>query len=184
MQRATIAGCVCLLCAVCARAQQPESSATIITFDAPGASRAPYQGTFATSINGAGIIAGYYIDANAVSHGFVRASDGAMTTFDAPEAGTGAGQGTFALSINAAGAIAGYYITAQNVARALIRTIGGTFTTFAAPGPAPRPIEEHSPWRSTTEARWWAITRTRAGITTVSCLPVQWRVLMRREPVR
>ncbi len=134
MQRATIAGCVCLLCAVCARAQQPESSATIITFDAPGASRAPYQGTFATSINGAGIIAGYYIDANAVSHGFVRASDGAMTTFDAPEAGTGAGQGTFALSINAAGAIAGYYITAQNVARALIRTIGGTFTTFAAPG--------------------------------------------------
>jgi hypothetical protein len=44
---------------------------TISDFDAPGSA-----GTSANSINGEGVIAGAYTDANIVWHGFVRAADG------------------------------------------------------------------------------------------------------------
>ena len=57
---------------------------------APG----PGQGTRAGNINPSKAIAGRYIDASDVSHGFLRAADGTITTFDAPGAGTGPGQGT------------------------------------------------------------------------------------------
>ena len=40
-------------------------------------------------------IAGRYVDASDVAHGFLRAPNGTITTFDAPNAGTGPGQGTF-----------------------------------------------------------------------------------------
>jgi hypothetical protein len=42
----------------------------------------PGQGTLPQSINPAGAITGYYTDASGLSHGFVRAPDGAITTFD------------------------------------------------------------------------------------------------------
>jgi hypothetical protein len=45
------------------------ASGTITGFDAPGATGS---GTFAWSINKAGAIAGYYVDKNSVSHGFLR----------------------------------------------------------------------------------------------------------------
>ena len=45
---------------------------TFVTFDVPGA----VSGTVGYGINPAGAIAGVYIDANFVQHGFVRASDG------------------------------------------------------------------------------------------------------------
>jgi hypothetical protein len=47
---------------------------TFATFDAPGANTAPgsFSGTFPYSINDAGVISGYYVDANNVAHGFVR----------------------------------------------------------------------------------------------------------------
>ena len=41
-------------------------------FDAPGAGIAQGQGTFATSINSKGMIAGYYVTADKVHHGFIR----------------------------------------------------------------------------------------------------------------
>ena len=72
-------------------------SPMIITFDAPGAGTGAGQGTTAVSISTSGAIAGWYIDANDVAHGFLRARGGTITTFDAPGAGTGAGQGTFGL---------------------------------------------------------------------------------------
>src|SRR5437868_6660354 len=65
-------------------------AATFTTFDAPGAGTGPGQGTFATSLNPAGAITGYYADANLVFHGFLRAPNGSLTAFDAPGAGTGA----------------------------------------------------------------------------------------------
>jgi hypothetical protein len=44
----------------------------VTSFDAPGAGGAAYSGTFGTGINDAGAVAGYYIDANSVYHGFLR----------------------------------------------------------------------------------------------------------------
>src|SRR5437762_3035556 len=54
------------------------NTATITTFDPPGATR-----TIALSINPAGAITGYYVDASSGFHGFLRAPDGTITTFDA-----------------------------------------------------------------------------------------------------
>jgi len=44
--------------------------------------RAYQQGTVASGINTAGVIAGYYYDALDVAHGFVRTAAGAITTFE------------------------------------------------------------------------------------------------------
>src|SRR5260221_3774381 len=64
-----------------------QQKATIITYDDPAAGTGQYQGTFATTINPGGVIAGYYLDVNNVYHAFVRASDGSFANFDAPGAG-------------------------------------------------------------------------------------------------
>jgi hypothetical protein len=40
-------------------------------FSAPGAGTGGGQGTYAYSINDAGVIAGYYVDASGVHHGFL-----------------------------------------------------------------------------------------------------------------
>lgn len=47
---------------------------TVIVFDAPGADQTPqdYNGTFTAGVNLEGAIAGYYVDVNYVSHGFIR----------------------------------------------------------------------------------------------------------------
>jgi hypothetical protein len=44
----------------------------ITTFDPPGAGTGSGQGTFCNQINPAGAIAGYYLDANNVFHGYLR----------------------------------------------------------------------------------------------------------------
>jgi len=71
------------------------SAPTFTTFDVTGAGTSALQGTGGLSINSAGIIAGSYIVAGNVTHGFVRAANGAITPFNAPGAGTGNNQGTF-----------------------------------------------------------------------------------------
>src|SRR5436309_1119905 len=111
-------------------------AATFTTFDVPGASTGSGQGTLATSINPAGVITGYYLDASGAFHGFLRAPDGSVTTFDAPGAGAGTDlrQGTFPKSINPSGAITGYYIDAGNVIHGFLRAPDGALTTFDAPG--------------------------------------------------
>src|SRR2546426_2696756 len=111
-------------------------AATFTTFDAPGAGTGFGQGTFAASINPAGAITGYYLDANGVFHGFLRAPDGSVTTLDAPGAGAGTDlrQGTFPKSINPAGAITGYYIDAGNLIHGFLRAPDGALTSFDAPG--------------------------------------------------
>src|SRR5436189_271055 len=114
---------------------RPES--TITTFDAPDAGTGPGQGTLAASINPAEAIAGCYIDASDVSHGFLRAPDGIITTFDAPNAGTGPGQGTIVFAVdclNPAGAITATSLDASNVYHGVLRAPDGSMTTFDAPG--------------------------------------------------
>ncbi len=115
---------------------------TFTEIDAPGAcSSGPscsYEGTFPESINPQGAVAGYYLDAGGVFHGFVRAPHGAITTFDAPGACSSgpscSNDGTVPYSINPAGEITGYYIDANNVSHGFLRGIFGRITTFDAPG--------------------------------------------------
>jgi hypothetical protein len=66
------------------------------------------------SINTTGVIAGDYVDASGVSHGFVRSATGTIASFDPPGA-QGALGGTFAPSINKAGVITGSYSGADGV---------------------------------------------------------------------
>ena len=67
------------------------ANGTITTFDAPGAgtntgTQSKSQGTVVTSMDSAGDVAGYYIDANIHHHGFIRTAGGTLTTIDAPAA--------------------------------------------------------------------------------------------------
>jgi len=57
-------------------------TATITSFDVPGAGTGFGQGTFPTAINPAGVITGYYLDAGSIPHGFLRARDGTFIPFD------------------------------------------------------------------------------------------------------
>ncbi len=105
-----------------------------ITFDAPGAGTSSGQGTSAFSINQSGTIAGFYLDASNVYHGFLRTQRGHITTFDAPGAGTGIFQGTLAYGSNPEGAIAGFYADSSYVYHGFVRAPDGHITTFDAPG--------------------------------------------------
>ena len=49
------------------------SASTLVKINAPGAGTAAGQGTVASVINASGVVAGYYVDANNVHHGFQRA---------------------------------------------------------------------------------------------------------------
>jgi hypothetical protein len=101
---------------------------TITTLNAPGAgtglspdTQDPL-GTKALSINGNGVIAGYYSDPNEVYHGFMVSASGAITTFNAPGAGTTEATGTYPRSINDNGVIVGYYSDSGDVYHGFQRT--------------------------------------------------------------
>jgi len=74
-------------------------------------------------INGKGEIAGYYSDANFVSHGFLRKANGRIVTFYI-------GQSTTASAINDKGWIAGFHDKMQGY----LRKPDGTVETIAPPG--------------------------------------------------
>ena len=128
--------CLCLLFAAGTVAQQEaagighSSKPTFITFEARGAGKGMRQGTVPLSINAAGTIAGYYIDANSARHGFVRAATGKITTFNVSGAGTGSNEGTFPIRINSLGVIAGYYVDGSNVYHGFERVATGKINKF------------------------------------------------------
>jgi hypothetical protein len=103
------------------------------TFDAPGAGRAPGQGTLGIGINDFGVIAGITRDANEVRHGFLRHPNGTFTIFNCPDAGTGATQGTQVHGLNAIGAVAGTCRDANYFDHPYVRDANGTFTTINFP---------------------------------------------------
>jgi hypothetical protein len=113
------------------------STFTFTTFDAPGAGTGMLQGTMGTSINDTGDIAGVYLTAPNVAHGFVRTvanGTASFTTFDAPGAGTSLNQGTFPASINTTGDVAGMYFDANNAYHGFARAAAsGTITPFDVP---------------------------------------------------
>ena len=91
----------------------------ITTFDPPGEGPQGL-GCFADcsmGLNDLGAITGSYLDANNVTHGYVRGPDGKFVTFDAPGADLTANDfnGTFPVSINDWGVVTGYYIDKNNV---------------------------------------------------------------------
>ena len=100
----------------------------IITFDVPGAGTRSSQGTVPMSINPAGTITGYYVDAGSIFHGFVRDKDGIITSFDAGP------NFTIPTSINPKGTITGSYQDASRVTHGFVRDKDGTITTFDVPG--------------------------------------------------
>lgn len=104
-----------------------------ITFEAPGAdtTAGSFNGTSPNSINDLGAITGFYLDASAVSHGFVRSPEGKFTTFDVPGAG---GFGSVPIAINLEGAVAGYYSDSNSSSHAFLRSPEGRFTTWIGPG--------------------------------------------------
>jgi len=61
-----------LTCFALAAWPQAQRNPQFTTFDAPGAGTAAGQGTVPLSINPAGAVAGWYIDASGVTHGFLR----------------------------------------------------------------------------------------------------------------
>ncbi|HME89540.1 MAG TPA: hypothetical protein VKE30_10060 [Chthoniobacterales bacterium] len=108
---------------------------TFTQIDAPDAGTGPFpQGTFPSEItpmgiNPQGAITGFYVDANSVQHGFVRAPNGKITEFDP----TGS-IFTNPNAIDAPGAITGFYFDANFVGHGFLRTPNGTITSFDAPG--------------------------------------------------
>jgi hypothetical protein len=123
---------MCVLDLAVARAQQVK----IITFDAPGADTKPgdFNGTYASSINFWGFIAGSYQDTNSTYHGFVRSPEGLFTTFEAPAADLGSDNGTAPCCINDLGAITGSYYDETGFSHGFVRSPGGKFTSFDVPG--------------------------------------------------
>ena len=112
---------------------QSHFATTPIVIDAPGAGTGALQGTTVIAIDTAGDVAGTYIDANGVYHGFVFSASGTLTTFDVPGAGLTKGLGTFVAAMDTAGDVTGYYSVAPyGLTNGFVRTANGTITTFSA----------------------------------------------------
>jgi hypothetical protein len=153
----------------------PALSEPAHSFDAPGAGALPGQGTLYVSTDNLGPIyntdqfrvggqyfdlAGYYVDARQVSHGFVQLGANGIpiiqTNLEVPGAGTLAGQGVVPVDINRViielqavklyggtivqelksatiGDVTGYFIDQQDVAHGFVRHSDGLIETFDAP---------------------------------------------------
>jgi hypothetical protein len=106
-------------------------AARYISFDAPGAGTGTNQGTIVSSVNLAGVLTGYYDDANGLSHGFLRSPKGEFKTFEVPGSGC---YGTFPIDLNLEGAVVGYYTDPNYLFHAFLRSPDGKFRTFVGPG--------------------------------------------------
>ena len=116
-------------------------SASFTTFNVSSAGTSATQGTIPMNIDASGNITGFYIDANGVFHGFLRAASGTITApIDAPgAAAVAAGHGfTFAgslpIGLDASGDIAGIFSDANSVFHGFVRDAGGTTSTFDVTG--------------------------------------------------
>lgn len=115
-----------------------------ITFDAKGASNAPFEGTVPVNLNELETITGYWIDSLGGFHGFVREPDGNITSFEAPLAGKGDGKGigngTIPAAINLLGLVTGTVETQKQAFHAFSRFSDGRFAEFDAPGAIHGPV--------------------------------------------
>lgn len=102
---------------------------TFTTIDVDGAGTANGQGTFIEAINDSGDVAGYFIDSNSLTHGFIRSAAGVITTFDVPASN---GESTVAQGIDSDGDVVGFFNAPNTGGHSYIRTADGTITTFDA----------------------------------------------------
>jgi hypothetical protein len=112
-----------------------KQNGSITSFDAPGASTDPGEGTVGVSINASGTIAGSYTDGGGLIHGFVRdAVTGDITTFPVPGSGAslplfGKGPlhvlGAGAFSINDNGDLTGGFADNNLVLHGFMRSFNG-----------------------------------------------------------
>src|ERR1700749_1157653 len=102
----------------------PVRAQHIISFDAPSADLTPGDGngTFPSGMNNFGVIAGSFVDANDVNHGFLRFPDGKFVVIDVPGADMtpGSFNGTAAQAINDAGVVTGFYSDASGEGHAFL----------------------------------------------------------------
>lgn len=116
---------------------------TFTPFDVTGAPTAiRHRGTVPLSSNAGGDITGFFVDAGAVRHGFVRiAASGTISTFDAPGAGTASTEGTVPIHIGTAGDITGFYKDAGGLFHGFIRngSTGVITAAIDAPGASSGP---------------------------------------------
>ena len=112
----------------------PDGVMTVL--DVPGAGNGDGQGTFAyfALITPNGTVAGYWVDSNNVTHGFLRDPDGGITVYDVPAAPDIAGGGTGPAAISVAGVIVGSYFDVNFIGHGFIRSKQGNITTFDVPG--------------------------------------------------
>lgn len=98
------------------------------TIDAPWAGTKNVDGTFPSSINDAGEIAGTYLDSNEVLHGFIRDASGNYTSFDIS-------QGTIQTAfLSQDGQVAGSYTDRSlGMNHGYIRDTFGNITVFDPP---------------------------------------------------
>ena len=112
------------------------------SYEVPGAGNGYEQGTScpgcSVPLNIFGAIAGFYIDAGNVGHGYLRSPGGEITKFDFPGVGAGC-SADCSLGLNDFGAITGFYLDANNVYHGFLRSPEGTFATFEAPGADTKP---------------------------------------------
>jgi hypothetical protein len=117
---------------------------SIIRFNVPGAITASTCnsdelfndcGTLGFAINASGIIAGYYLNSNAVPTAYIRTAGGQYTSFQAPGAGIGPNlqQGTTPYEITDGGAIGGEYEDGKYVYHGFVRYARGSYLTYEAP---------------------------------------------------
>jgi uncharacterized membrane protein len=135
-QARKLVGVILLVCGLQLYGQQTASgaedkagAANITTFDYP-----PFQGMASTgtqpqAINPSGAIAGWYQDANGVTHGFLRTRNGTFTSFD-PTGSTY----TVATGITPEMTITGWYQDTSGFAHGFLRAPNGNLTTFDYPG--------------------------------------------------
>ena len=104
---------------------------TFTQIDAPDAGAGPFpQGTFPSEItpmgiNPAGAVTGFYVDANSVQHGFVRAPGGQITEFD-PTGSIFSNPN----AIDQVGDITGFYFDATTAVHGFLRDKKGVVTSF------------------------------------------------------
>lgn len=112
--------------------RQPDGS--FIPVDAPDASFSGFwNGTTSTSINRAGDVCGYYHDANAIIHSFLRRQDGTYIDFDVPGTGTNPYQGALCLRITDAGDVLGFYVDQNFQTFGYVRFKNGQVWTVTFP---------------------------------------------------
>ena len=112
------------------------ASGAFVTFDVPGSKCLPSfpRCIGVTAINLEGAVTGFYSDANAANHGFLRTPGGAFVKFDVPGAVCASFFSfcTYPTAINAAGTITGWSSTGHG----FLRSPDGAITEFDPPGAA------------------------------------------------